>query len=81
MDWADDITYAVHDMEDFYRAGLIPLERLHAHGSYDHASSPMTPDSRASGRGCDAKEVTPRPMERHLASDPRPSWAEQLMSL
>ena len=44
MDWADDITYAVHDMEDFYRAGLIPLERLHAHGSYDHACSPMTPE-------------------------------------
>ena len=28
MDWADDITYAVHDVEDFYRAGLVPLHIL-----------------------------------------------------
>ena len=28
MDWADDLTYAVHDVEDFYRACLIPLHLL-----------------------------------------------------
>jgi dGTPase len=28
MDWADDISYAIHDVEDFFRAGLIPLDTL-----------------------------------------------------
>jgi dGTPase len=28
MEWADDLTYAVHDVDDFVRAELIPLHRL-----------------------------------------------------
>jgi len=28
MDWADDVTYSVHDLEDFFRAGKIPVHSL-----------------------------------------------------
>lgn len=30
MDWADDITFAIHDLLDFYCAGRIPIDRCKA---------------------------------------------------
>lgn len=33
MDWADDVTYAVHDLEDFVRARHVPLGALIENGS------------------------------------------------
>ncbi|MFH9224517.1 deoxyguanosinetriphosphate triphosphohydrolase family protein [Streptomyces lydicus] len=29
MDWADDVSYAIHDIADYFRAGLIPLDLIH----------------------------------------------------
>ena len=49
MDWADDITYAVHDLEDFYKAGLIPLEHLHGYGSYGQSASLSPEVERVAG--------------------------------
>lgn len=33
MDWADDITFAIHDLMDFYCAGKIPVDRCKKQGS------------------------------------------------
>ncbi|OYR56541.1 deoxyguanosinetriphosphate triphosphohydrolase family protein [Halorubrum halodurans] len=43
MDYADDLTYAVHDLEDFYRSGIIPLHEIFRE-SLDEISSKRRPD-------------------------------------
>jgi len=37
MDLADDLAYVLHDVEDFYRAGLIPLHELYNHPVTDES--------------------------------------------
>jgi dGTPase len=53
MDWADDIAYAVHDLDDFFRTGLIPLDRL----AIDEGERHRFLDAEGAG-DADREEVT-----------------------
>jgi dGTPase len=44
MDFADDIAYSVYDIEDFYRAGMIPLDRLAVASDKPNEPAPETSD-------------------------------------
>lgn len=35
MDWADDLTFAIHDLLDFFSAGRIPIDRCKPEGSVE----------------------------------------------
>ena len=50
MDWADDITYSVHDLDDFFRARKIPLHLL-ADRRYDHERIAFFEDAERRHKG------------------------------
>lgn len=62
MDWADNVTYACHDVEDFYRAGLIPL----------HLLLEFPPPDRFERR-----QLTPSPELERFLEDVERRWARK----
>jgi dGTPase len=67
MEWADDVSYAVHDMEDFFLAGSIPLALLTQSASARARVAEQLTERRAR-RGKLATEPTDDP-ERYTADD------------
>jgi dGTPase len=54
MEYADDIGYSIHDLDDFYRAGLIPLALVAAGGDEYEA---LVEEWKREGRGISADEI------------------------
>ncbi|MCS5517824.1 deoxyguanosinetriphosphate triphosphohydrolase family protein [Curtobacterium flaccumfaciens] len=59
MDWADDISYAVHDLEDFFRTAQIPLDTLLYSASPDAVGQDQTRLKEFVGRATSAIGVPP----------------------
>lgn len=61
MDWADDISYATHDLEDFFKAGLIPLETLRTDWmgkqTVSESATPETPARTATPPGRESRQT------------------------
>lgn len=60
MDWADDITFSVHDLVDFYCAGRIPLEQLCLANPSDSAEFIVETSSSITAAGENSDEAQER---------------------
>jgi dGTPase len=67
MEWADDVSYAVHDLEDFFLAGSIPLALLTQSASAREQVAGQIVDRRER-RGKLAQQPTDDP-EQHTAQE------------
>jgi dGTPase len=71
MDWADDVAYAVHDVDDFQRAGLIPLDRFRA-GDPETGRFAEYAAGRLEREVDEVKEVIGRILEGNPTQNPYP---------
>lgn len=71
MDYADDLTYAIHDLTDFYMDGRLPLDRLLREASeneFEHVSKREL-ETVESDLGYDDSDTTPTEVVEFLASN------------
>lgn len=71
MDYADDLTYAIHDLTDFYMDGRLPLDRLLREASeneFEHVGRREL-DNVESDIGYDSSDVRPTEVVEFLASN------------
>jgi dGTPase len=71
MDYADDLTYAIHDLTDFYMDGRLPLDRLLREASKDefHHVSKRELDRVEADIGYDDSDIKPRDVVAFLAGN------------
>lgn len=72
MDYADDLTYAIHDLTDFYMDGRLPLDRLLREASEDHHVSQRELDRVESDIGYNDSDTKPLEVIEFLAGNAYP---------